>query len=153
MQLTRYTDYALRVLMYLSLQEGDEQTTIGEIAGFYGISRNHLVKIVHHLGRLGFVVTTRGKNGGLRLARPAHEIGIGEVVRHTEVNCDIVECFNEAANECRMTPLCHLKGMLVEARAQFFQEIDRYTLADAVRRPPPQSDPVAVPLEALLPRP
>jgi Rrf2 family nitric oxide-sensitive transcriptional repressor len=143
MQLTRYTDYSLRVLMYLSLKEGDGQVTIADIATFYGISRNHLVKVVHNLGRLGFIVTSRGKHGGLRLARPACEIGIGEVVRQTEVNCEIVECFNDVTNRCRMTPLCRLKGMLAEAYAQFLKELDRYTLADAIRRPLSQSDPLS----------
>ncbi len=132
MQLTRYSDYALRILMYLSMKEGEGTATISDIAAFYGISRNHLVKIVHRLGQLGFVTTTRGKGGGLKLARSAAQIGIGEVVRQTEVNFDIVECFDVQANTCRLTPICHLKGMLMAAQTQFLNELDTYTLADAI---------------------
>ncbi|MHB1513330.1 MAG: Rrf2 family transcriptional regulator [Acidiferrobacter sp.] len=132
MQLTRYSDYALRILMYLSMKEGEGAATISEIASFYGISRNHLVKIVHRLGQLGFITTTRGKGGGLKLARAAAQIGIGEVVRQTEANFDIVECFNVQTNACRLTPICHLKGMLMAAQTQFLGELDTYTLADAI---------------------
>ncbi len=132
MQLTRYSDYALRILMYLSMKEGEGPATISDIAEFYGISRNHLVKIVHRLGQLGFVTTTRGKGGGLKLARSAAQIGIGEVVRQTEANFDIVECFDAQANTCRLTPICHLKTMLAAAQRQFLNELDTYTLADAI---------------------
>ena len=132
MQLTRYSDYALRILMYLSMKERDGAATISEIAAFYGISRNHLVKIVHRRGQLGFVTSGRGKGGGLKLARSAAQIGIGEVIRKTEAHFDIVECFDVQANRCRLTPICHLKGMLAAAQAQFLRELDAYTLADAI---------------------
>lgn len=134
MQLTQYTDYSLRVLIYLSLIEADELGTIGDIAGFYGISRNHLVKVVHNLATHGIILTIRGKHGGMRLARPASRISIGEVVRLTESNFDIAECFNKASNNCVITPVCALKSILGEARSLFLQELDRHTIADAVTK-------------------
>ncbi len=134
MQLTQYTDYSLRVLIYLSLIEADELRTIGDIAGFYGISRNHLVKVVHNLANHGIIHTIRGKHGGMRLARPASRISIGEVVRLTESNFDIAECFNKASNNCVITPVCTLKSILAEARSLFLQELDRHTIADAVTK-------------------
>ncbi len=135
MQLTRYTDYALRILMYLSIRGGDGPITVSEVARFNKVSRHHLVKIVHRLGQLGFVTTTRGKGGGLRLARPAAEIRLGDVVRLTEVNFDLVECFNPETNHCCLTPVCRLKAILAEARAEFLGALDRYTLADAIAEP------------------
>lgn len=134
MQLTQYTDYSLRVLIYLSLIEADELGTIGDIAGFYGISRNHLVKVVHNLATHGIILTVRGKHGGMRLARPSSRISIGEVVRLTESNFDIAECFNKANNNCVITPVCALKSILGEARSLFLQELDRHTIADAVTK-------------------
>ena len=98
MQLTQYTDYSLRVLIYLSQKQQGELATISEIADFYSISRNHLVKVVHNLATYGFIQTMRGKNGGMCLARPAAEIGIADVVRKTEPNFDIAECFNKESN-------------------------------------------------------
>lgn len=134
MQLTQYTDYSLRVLIYLSLKKPEELGTISDIAGFYGISRNHLVKVVHNLASHGFIQTIRGKHGGMRLARPATEIAIGEVVRLTEPNFDIAECFNKTTNNCAITPVCALKSIFGEARGRFLQELDRHTIADAVTR-------------------
>lgn len=132
MQLTQYTDYSLRVLIYLSQKKQGELATISEISGFYGISRNHLVKIVHNLATYGFIQTMRGKNGGMCLARPADEINIGEVVRHTEPSFDIAECFNKENNSCVITPICALKSILGEARTNFINTLDRYTVADAL---------------------
>lgn len=132
MQLTQYTDYAFRVLMYLSSKEKDELATITEITDFYGISRNHLVKIVHSLAIDGFILTTRGKNGGMCLARPADQIGIGEVIRKTEPNLDLVECFNKKSNTCVISQVCNLKSVLDEARTNFMQTLDRYTIADTL---------------------
>lgn len=134
MQLTQYTDYSLRVLIYLSLKSPDELGTITDISEFYGISRNHLVKVVHNLATHGYIVTLRGKHGGLRLARPAADISIGEVVRLTEPNFDIAECFNKETNTCVITPMCALKNILNQARTQFIQELDRYTVADALNK-------------------
>lgn len=132
MQLTQYTDYSLRVLIYLSQKKQGELATITEIAEFYGISRNHLVKVVHNLATYGFIQTMRGKNGGMCLARPADEIGIGEVVRQTEPNFDIAECFNKENNSCVIAPMCALKSILGDARTSFIQTLDRYTIANAL---------------------
>lgn len=132
MQLTQYTDYAFRVLIFLSRKERGELATITEISNFYGISRNHLVKIVHSLAINGFILTTRGKNGGMCLARPAKEIGIGDVVRKTEPNLDLAECFNNKTNTCLISPVCNLKSILGDARTSFMQTLDLYTIADTL---------------------
>ena len=129
MQLTLYTDYSLRVLLYLAQKE-DGPATISEIADFYGISRNHLVKVVHHLGTIGLLHTTRGKGGGVRLAKAPSEIRIGEVVRATEPHFHLVECFDPDAPTCSVLNDCRLKGVLGEATRAFFQVLDGYTLAD-----------------------
>ena len=132
MQLTLYTDYSLRVLIYLALK-ADETVTVSEIAAFYGISRNHLVKVVHNLALSGFVSSTRGKNGGLRLARPANQINVGEVVRHTEPNFNVVGCFDATANACSAEPICALKPLLGEALASFFAVLERKTVAELIK--------------------
>jgi len=134
MQLTLYTDYSLRVLLYLGLNTR-HMATITEIAENYGISRNHLVKVVHNLATQGFVRTTRGRGGGLNLARPAEEINIGDVVRHTEVNFHLVECFDQEHNTCPISPACFLKGGLYEAQRAFIAVLDRYTLKDVLVNP------------------
>lgn len=131
MQLTLYTDYSLRVLLYLGLRPG-ERSTISDISESYGISRNHLVKVVHQLGVLGYLDNLRGRAGGLTLARPANEINIGEVVRQTEPNFKLVECFDMKTNTCPIAPVCALKGALVEAQRQFLAVLDRYTLAEVL---------------------
>jgi len=135
MQLTQYTDYSLRVLIYLSQKKPGELATITEIAEFFGISRNHLVKVVHNLSIYGFIQTTRGKNGGMCLARPADKIGIGEVVRLTEPNLDIAECFNKEHNTCVITPVCNFKSILFDARKAFMQTLDGYTIANTLHGP------------------
>ncbi|MHC2018404.1 Rrf2 family transcriptional regulator [Methylobacterium sp. CM6247] len=127
MRLTRYTDYALRTLIYLGLNES-RVSSIAEIARAYGISESHLTKVVHQLGRIGLVQTTRGRGGGLRLARPAAEIVVGAVVRQTEEDLALVECFANGA--CAITPSCRLRKALGEALAAFLAVLDRYTLAD-----------------------
>lgn len=127
MRLTRYTDYALRTLIYVGLNE-PRQSSIGEIARAYGISENHLTKVVHQLGRLGLVRTIRGRGGGLRLARPPSEIGIGAVVRLTEEDLALVECFG--SGHCVITAPCRLRRVLGEALSAFLGILDRYTLAD-----------------------
>lgn len=131
MQLTLYTDYSLRVLIYLGIRP-HEQATITEIATHYKISRNHLVKVVHNLGALGFIRTVRGRGGGLVLARDAKDINIGEVVRHTEPNFDLVECFNKEHNSCPIEPACKLIRPLKIARDAFLQELDKFTLNDVL---------------------
>lgn len=134
MQLTLYTDYSLRVLMYLGMH-ADRKATISEIAGFYGISRNHLVKVVHDLASHGYIHTHRGKGGGMFLARPACEINIGNVVRHAEPNFHMVECFNPQTRHCPIFAMCNLKGMLNDALGEFLAVLDRYTLEDLLKRP------------------
>ncbi len=132
MRLTLYTDYSLRVLIYLALEK-DQLVTITELADFYKISRNHLVKVVHNLGLGGFILTTRGKNGGIRLARTPDEIIIGEVVRETEPDLDLLECFNPAEDKCVITRTCGLKSVLLDARNTFIGTLDQYTLADIIK--------------------
>ncbi len=143
MRLTLYSDYSLRVLLYLSHKE--ETVTITELADFYKISRNHLVKVVHNLGINGFIVTSRGKHGGIRLARPAREITVGEVVRHTEPDFDLLECFNPQTDHCVISSTCSLKGVLFEARSAFINVLDRYTLAD-VAAPKVQAEIRSIPI-------
>jgi len=131
MQLTLYTDYSLRVLLYLGLKPR-RMATITDIAQSYGISRNHLVKVVHNLATQGFIHSTRGRGGGITLARPAAEINIGDVVRHTEVSFDLVECFDRERNTCPIAAACILKSALYEAQRAFMDVLDRYTLADVL---------------------
>ena len=134
MQLTQYTDYSLRVLVYLSMKK-EGKSTITELADFYAISRNHLVKVVHHLAQQGLIVTMRGKNGGITLARKPEQIGIGEVVRLTEPNFHLAECFNGVNNKCVLTHACNLKSILYEAKKAFLATLDRYTIADIIHHP------------------
>jgi Rrf2 family transcriptional regulator, nitric oxide-sensitive transcriptional repressor len=132
MRLTLHTDYALRVLMQVGLNEG-ELVRISEIADSFGISRNHLTKIVHRLGTQGYLETLQGRRGGIRLARPPSKIVIGDVVRSFEEDFDLVECFNRDRRECRIQPACVLKGTLDEALAAFFEVLDETTLADLMK--------------------
>ncbi|MEX2631364.1 MAG: Rrf2 family transcriptional regulator [Tistlia sp.] len=134
MQLTRHSDYALRLLMRLAI-EPRGLVTIQEVASDYRISRNHLMKIALELGREGFIETVRGRGGGLRLGRPAAEICIGAVVRTTEDSFALVECFDAAHNRCVITGACRLRGALREALEAFVAVLDGYTLADLVARP------------------
>ena len=132
MRLTSYTDFSLRVLIYLALNP-DRRPTIAEIAARYAISKAHLMKVVHQLGVAGYIETTRGKNGGLTLARPIEGITIGEVVRRTEPDMHLVSCFDvAAAPACVIAPACRLKGKLNEARAAFLQVLDGCTLAEVM---------------------
>jgi len=133
MQLTLYSDYSLRVLIYLGTKPEDATATITDIAEAFGISRNHLVKVVHNLSLLGYIVTTRGKGGGMRLSRSPEKINLGDVVRHTEGTFDIVECFNNASNTCPISPMCKLKGIINEAYRNFIGVLDSYTLADILK--------------------
>ena len=132
MQLTLHTDYALRVLIYLTIQP-EKTVTIDEITDFYEISRNHLVKVVHNLSSKGFISTSRGKHGGMQLSRPPEEISIGDVVRQIEANFDIVECFNPDAKKCHIVPICNLKSVLQQANENFLAFLDEYSLAQAVK--------------------
>ncbi len=129
MRLTSFTDYSLRVLLYLAARPGN-RATIGEIAGAFDISENHLMKVAHFLGKADFLVTSRGKHGGLSLARPAEKINLGQLVRLTETRALPAECFDRHTNRCVIAPVCQLKGALMEAVKAFNSVLDRYTLAD-----------------------
>ena len=147
MRLTLHTDYALRTLIYLGIHT-DRLTSIREVAGAYGISENHLVKIIHKLGQAGFVETIRGRNGGLKLGRPASAIVLGDVVRHTEEDMALVTCMQPTEPDsragCILADACRLRGVLAEALGSFIAVMDRHTLADVItdqerqrlRRPP-----------------
>lgn len=130
MHITCFTDYSLRVLIYVALN-GERQSTIREIADSYGISKNHLMKVVQELNKKGYLTATRGKNGGLRLNRRAEEINIGALVRENEQDKALVDCFS-AAPDCVITPVCDLKHALADAQEGFFSVLDRYSLADVI---------------------
>ena len=134
MRLTSFTDYALRVLIYLGAhQQEDRLATIGDIAVAYGISENHLMKVVHHLAQEGHVETVRGKGGGMRLAREPESIRIGEVVRGTEEGLKLVECSPPDGAACPITPVCELHALLGRALSAFLEVLDRQTLADLLK--------------------
>jgi Rrf2 family nitric oxide-sensitive transcriptional repressor len=130
MKLTTYTDYTLRTLMYLAVNTG-RPTTIADIANAYRISEAHLMKIVHQLGVAGDIETTRGRHGGIRLARSPEDINLGTVVRRTEVDMDLVPCFADMES-CAISRACLLKGILDEALGMFLTVLDRCTLADLI---------------------
>ncbi|MDR0481435.1 MAG: Rrf2 family transcriptional regulator [Gallionellaceae bacterium] len=140
MRLTHYTDYSLRVLIYLAYKKG-EIATVSEIADFHKISRNHLVKVVHNLGLNGYLITARGKGGGIRLARAPEDIHIGEVLRNIEPDFHLLECFDTEQDQCVITRVCNLKPVLFDARNAFFETLDKYTLADTIK-PSTQSSPM-----------
>lgn len=129
MRLTVFTDYSLRVLVYLAAEPG-RRATIGEIAASFGVSEHHLTKVVHCLGRAGWLANSRGKGGGLRLAKPPASIGIGAVVRQAEGEIAAADCFGGARGDCAIAGVCRLRGVLSEAVAAFIGVLDRYTLAD-----------------------
>lgn len=136
MKLTSWTDYTLRVLMYCAACDGrPEPVTISEIAQAHGISRSHLTKIVVDLAAQGLLETTRGRGGGLRLLRPAREIVLGDVVRRSETDFSVVECFDARTDTCRLSGDCRLQGALSRALQAFLGELDAVTLADLVPAP------------------
>jgi Rrf2 family transcriptional regulator, nitric oxide-sensitive transcriptional repressor len=133
MRLTQWTDYTLRVLMYCAAcQLRDQPVTITEIADSPGISRSHLTKIVHQLGTQGLLETTRGRGGGMRLIKPAADINVGAVVRQTETDFAMVECFEGGSNHCGLSPHCRLKGVLHQATDAYLAVLDAVSLADLV---------------------
>lgn len=134
MRLTVYTDYSLRVLIYLAVKP-ERLSTIDEVADAYGIARNHLTKVVHQLGVAGYVTTVRGKGGGFRLARPPAEINVGDVVRTSETDLALVPCFAPICGPCPIIPACGLKGLIHQAVQAFMAVLDGSTLADLVRQP------------------
>lgn len=136
MRLTLHTDYSLRVLIYLGMRQ--EAVTVGDIADFYAISRNHLTKVVQSLVAAGVVKSTRGRGGGVQLARAPADINIGRIVRLTENELGLVECLNgpnPGEEDCPLVPACVLKSVLAQAMRAFLEHLDRYTLADLLDPP------------------
>ena len=154
MRLTAYTDYTLRTLMYLALNQ-DELVTIQGIADLHGISKNHLMKVVHQLGLSGLVETVRGRNGGLRLNKKPVDINIGDVVRSTETDFFMAECFDRKNNTCAYSSFCALKGVLSAATAAYLELLDGVTLDDLISKASVRTNrhivfhPKAVPLPKL----
>jgi Rrf2 family nitric oxide-sensitive transcriptional repressor len=132
MRLTVYTDYALRLLMYLALKD-EGLATINEVAARYGISKNHLMKVAYDLGAAGYVETVRGRGGGLRLAKPAASLSLGDIIRQTEPDLALVPCFKPVDAPCAIEPCCVLRKALDKARRAFLEVLDAYTLKDLVR--------------------
>ncbi|RLQ23833.1 Rrf2 family transcriptional regulator [Seongchinamella sediminis] len=130
MRLTRFTDYALRVLIYLAAND-NQPATIAQIATKFRISRNHLMKVVPELSQQGYIIGQRGKGGGLRLAMAPEDINLGELVRAMENDWVIAECFGDN-NQCLLTPACALQPILREALTAFLNVLDGYSLADIV---------------------
>jgi Rrf2 family nitric oxide-sensitive transcriptional repressor len=135
MRLTRHSDNALRALIYLGIHTTVAPARITDIARRMGMSEDHLAKVVARLAQLGYVETLRGRDGGVRLAKPASQIVVGEVVRATEDNLNLVECFDPSTNQCPIAPACALAPALDEALSAFFAVLDRYTLADLTAKP------------------
>lgn len=132
MQLTIFTDYGLRTLIYVAA-DPERRCSVREVAEHYGISRNHLVKVVHHLALRGYLDSSKGKGGGIQLAKAPETLRIGDVVRDLEPNMQMAECFNRETNRCRISSNCQLKHYLMEATNAFIATLNRYTLADAVQ--------------------
>lgn len=134
MRMTLHSDYALRMLIYLTIHPY-QSVTVGEIASSYRLSRNHLLKVALNLRNGGFVETARGRSGGLRLAKPAADITIGAVVRHLEEDFALVDCLKAGGGACAISPLCRMKGIFGEALAAFLAVLDRHTISDVARNP------------------
>jgi Rrf2 family nitric oxide-sensitive transcriptional repressor len=135
MKLTLFSDYSLRVLLYLSANR-ERLITVREISRAYGISQHHLVKVVQHLVEKGFVESTRGRGGGIRLAQAPAAINVGALVRMTEPGLELVECFDRRTNTCPIDQACGLKHVLENAQSAFFDVLDQHTLADFSARSP-----------------
>lgn len=132
MQLTRFTDYSLRTLMYL-VAHAEEKSSVKEISEYYGISRNHLVKVVHRLSQLGYIKTTKGKGGGIQIVKSAKKLKLGDLISELEPNMSMVECFDPQTNTCRITNTCQLKHCLFEATQNFVKTMNKYSLEDMVK--------------------
>ncbi|KTD69882.1 DNA-binding transcriptional regulator [Legionella santicrucis] len=133
MQLTQFTDYSLRALIYITLRK--ESCTIKDITDAYTISNNHMVKIIHNLAKLGLIKTSRGKGGGLLIAVQPETINLGQLIAQLEPHFDLVPCFNKEKANCCIAPVCRLKGILHEAQAAFMKVLEHYTLADVLHNP------------------
>lgn len=135
MQLTTFSDYSLRVLLYLGAHQ-EELSKVSDIAASYGISQHHLVKVAHQLAKVGWVDSVRGRKGGLRLAVAPGALTVADVLRETEPHFHIVSCFDRSSpGSCPIVPACQLKGVLAEAQAAFMEVLSRYTLADLLEQP------------------
>lgn len=135
MQLTQFSDYSLRLLLYLTAQH-ERWVPLPEISRAYGVSQNHMAKVAQLLQQQGFIESSRGRAGGLRLAKPPGNINVGDVVRATEPHLNLVECFDAETNTCPIDNACGLKGALIAAQKAFLRELDRFTLADFSPRGP-----------------
>ncbi|HDV5709358.1 TPA: Rrf2 family transcriptional regulator [Legionella pneumophila] len=133
MQLTQFTDYSLRALIYIALKKGS--CTIKDITDAYSISNNHLIKIIHNLSKMGLIKTIRGKNGGILMAASPETINLGQLIMELEPNFDLVPCFNKEKANCCIAPACKLKSVLYEAQRAFLQILEQYTLADVLHNP------------------
>ncbi len=136
MRLTLMSDYTMRVLMFLALHP-ERLTTIAEISESYNISRNHLTKIVHQLGKANYIETTRGRSGGIRLSKPAGDISVGKIIRLMETSSVLVECFPGGKGQCVISSACKLKHALAEAENAFYSYLDTFTLADITQNTDP----------------
>ncbi|MDE2026944.1 MAG: Rrf2 family transcriptional regulator [Candidatus Omnitrophica bacterium] len=131
MKLTNFCDYSLRVLIYLGIKQ--EKSSIGEISKAYNLSKNHIVKVVHNLVKLGYVRSIQGKGGGITLAVDPRKINLGSIVEKIEPDFNLVECFNDKKNVCRISPVCSLKGFLRQAQKAFLDSLKKHTLEDILR--------------------
>jgi Rrf2 family transcriptional regulator, nitric oxide-sensitive transcriptional repressor len=143
MQLTRYTDYGLRILIFLAIQPEGRLSSIDEVCGTFDLPHNHINKIVHQLGKLGWVTTRRGKGGGIMLGLPAEAINLGEVVHSLEGKMQLIDC---AEPLCQLLPVCQLKGVLAEAVEAFLSTLCRHSLADLIRNTPAIRHQLSIPL-------
>lgn len=134
MQLTLHADYALRVLLYLGAMPPGQVASTAEISTAYGISRNHLVRVVQTLAKNGYVAVTGGRQGGVTLARDPHQIRLGDVIRHAESNLRVVECFDRKTNTCPIISVCELKPVIALALDAFLAVMDSYTLASMLEK-------------------
>lgn len=131
MQLTSFTDYSLRTLMYL-VARPEDMSSVKEISEHYDVSRNHLVKVVHRLSQLGYIETAKGKGGGIRIAEGAETLRLGDLISQLEPHMSMAECFDAETNTCRITDTCRLKHYLYEATNSFTEKMNAYTLADTI---------------------
>jgi Rrf2 family nitric oxide-sensitive transcriptional repressor len=134
MTLNLFTDYSLRVLMYAALP-GHERFSLDAVSSAYGISRDHVAKVVQYLVRGGYLNSQRGRGGGISIAKPPSEIRVGTIVRETESNTPLLECFHPPTNGCRLIGRCRLQMVMRKALDAFFAELDEVTLADLTGNP------------------
>lgn len=134
MNLTLFSDYSLRILMYAALN-GNQQFSVDDVADAYKLSRHHVAKAVNFLAQAGYLTAKRGRGGGISLGKKPVEIRIGRLLRETEAGTPFIECFDATTNTCPLIKGCTLKGALLEAWNAFFDTLDKYTLADLVKRP------------------